>query len=1367
MNFLKSTFWRSFFPLFIPLALILSLITFLLVNRIVESRRADYLRVEQANITIAATIALSHIQFALLDIRLIQAEPSLQQYLNEPDETKVTALTSNLFAMSKAKQIYDQIRFLSEDGMEISRIDGSGENSAIVPQKKLQHKGHRYYVAEAKTLGRQEVYISPLDLNMENGRVEVPYKPIIRFAMLVLDREGKRQGIILLNYLASKMLDQLNAIMAAGNGEFLFLNESGDYLVAPDKADEWGFMFDHPSTFRQRHPRVWDYINQHEKGTFTDAGNTYLFQAVYPRWHLNKLINASTSSHDFSDTPPKKFDSMRWLIVSRISKEKRQALLYREIGTPLIIYAILFVLLTIGCLFIVKGRTSTKEEEEKIRAITTSARDAVIMMDNHGNVSFWNQAAEKIFGYNPSEILGEDLHALLAPPGYHQEFADAFPEFLKRGQGNIVDKTVEISGLHKNGSTFPAELSVSAVYINNGWHAVALIRDISDRKEAEKHLRKLSLAVEESPVSIMITDKNGVIEYVNPKFCASSQYSSSEVIGQNPRLLKSGKQSDDFYEKLWSSLTADREWHGEICNRKKDGSLFWERLSISPLRNENKEISHFVAVKEDISKERDVVAALQTAKDAAEQASRAKGDFVANMSHEIRTPLNAIMGFTALALEEQMSGTLKDYISKIHQSARSLLTVINDILDYSKIDAGELTITPRDFHLNTVLDHLASLFNVQIQQKDIELIFNTDKNVPSYLHCDDNRLLQILTKLVSNAIKFTEKGEIKIRISRTAQQPMRLLFTVSDTGSGIAQDRIQDLFIAFEQLDPSVNRQYGGTGIGLTICKQLVNLMGGDIQVQSKLNQGSVFSFSLPCREVKETSPRRRVTPTEVVGMKVLAVDDNEQARTILFEQLKFLKFRPHVAESGKEALELLDADTADDPFRMIFMDWQMPDLDGLATSALIKNNPATANIPILLVSGGSPAEVADQVKGRVDGIVSKPVTMSFLFDAIMNILGKTQHTGDGTTRRQDLSLSPLPMNKLRGSRVLLVEDNLINREVATMILEKRGCFPTPAANGKEGVKIFSGVLESDTEQPFDVILMDLQMPVMDGIQATKAIRILEKKKSLSPTPIIAMTGKALAEDKAEYLACGMDDFISKPINRTELLQVLSKFISTSSEPEPVIPAPEADDSNLPATLAGFDIQDGLTRMEGNSELLRELLVLFREEYKDSGDTLEELVNRGDLAAAEKIAHILCSAAGNIGGVEISAHARELETTLQNRSGYTPSLIQFQKKLQLSMKDLKQVRKPETTSAHRIQSNRPPIKRDQLIQAFTELSELLGSNSFQAGEQMMRIKEANVVQDPDHQFQQFEHYVLSYNFQKALELLPDLQARLCQPEKWK
>jgi two-component system, sensor histidine kinase and response regulator len=1364
--FTRSTFLRTFLPLYLPLVVLLSLVTFLLLRNEIESRDQDYLRTEQANLTIASTTVLGHIQHALLDIRLIQAEPSLQQYLQEPNKEKAWGLTRNLFALSKAKQVYDQIRFLDESGMEISRIDGSGTENTIVPFNKLQHKGHRYYVAEANTLSPNDVYVSPLDLNVENGKVEQPHKPIIRFAMQVQDTKGQRQGIIILNYLARTFLDQLTSIMAEGEGDFLFLNKEGDFFLTPNSADEWGFMFDQPELFIKRHPQAWEYMSRHEGGTFTDDSGFYIFRAIYPRWHLHKLLDGTLTSNG-SNTPPGNFDSLRWLLVSHISPEKKSALLYNRIYFPLSIYTILLFMLTAGCVLIVKGRTSTREEEEKIRAITNSAQDAIIMMDDHGIVTFWNPAATKIFGHEASDILGKDIHTLLAPEADRLKFIKAFPAFTKSGTGGIVNKTVEVNCLHKNGTLFPAELSVSAAHINGAWQAVALVHDTSERKEAESQLRKISLAVEESPVGIVITNQDGIIEYVNPKFCQVSQYSAREVIGQNPRILTSGQQSPEFFTQMWASLTAGEEWHGEVCNKKKDGTLFWERLSISPLRNDAGEISHYVAIKEDISKEREVITALQEAKETAEQASKAKGDFVANMSHEIRTPMNAIIGFSELAMEEEMAANLKGYFSKIHQSGQSLLTIINEILDYSKIEAGEFIISPREFHLHTVLDHLASMFSVQVQQKKIELLFHIDDNTPTFLIADDTRLSQILVNLVANAIKFTKEGEIIVRVSVSRQHPLQLTFSVSDTGTGIDPQKIESLFSPFCQEDSSINRQYGGTGLGLTICRQLVELMEGEIKVKSAPGQGSTFSFSLPCEKGTKVTHQQFIAPEELVGLKVLVVDDNKLARQTLHDQLTFLKFQSCLAASGQEALDILADTSPDDPFSLIFMDWQMPELDGLDTSDQIKKNPATAAIPIILVSGNNPQEFASQAQNRVDGLLNKPVTISFLFDSIMNILGQGSHPGQSSHRR-DEPPAPTTLAKLQGSRLLLVEDNLINREVATEILTRKGCHVEIAENGQQACEIISSHLQQHEAIPYTAILMDLQMPIMDGISATRKIRHMEAEAKAESTPIIAMTAQAFAEDREQCLAVGMNDFVAKPINRHLLFSTLAKYITSTPDPSPESPTRSVTlRPALPVTLAGFDLQDGLKRLEGNTELFHELLDIFRQEYRNSVDKIEKCLKQGDVSTAIRLAHTVAGASANLGGTLVFQQARELEATLKQGKDHNEPLATFKKTFLQSITELDNMElSPPSSSPAPEQIFRPDIDQRQLTQLYNELEKLLQGSSYQAEEKLQQIKDHGGIPEANSLFYNFESLVSSYQFQAAQELLPALRKQFCDPARW-
>jgi polar amino acid transport system substrate-binding protein len=626
-------------------------------------------------------------------------------------------------------------------------------------------------------------------------------------------------------------------------------------------------------------------------------------------------------------------------------------------------------------------------------------------------------------------------------------------------------------------------------------------------------------------------------------------------------------------------------------------------------------------------------AALAVAKAEAEQANRFKSYFLANMSHEIRTPMNAIMGFSHLALQTELTSRQHHYVDKINASAHILLGVINDILDFSKIEAGKLEIESVPFSLDEALENLASLTTMRADEKGVEVLFNRDLAIPGMLKGDPLRLGQVLINLTGNAIKFTEQGEVMVSAELEKQVENRawIRFSVRDTGIGIDTTELPRLFTPFTQLDGSTTRRYGGSGLGLSICKHLIELMQGKLEVDTAPGQGSTFSFTIPF-ELSRSSARTDWLPEPSLrGLRVLVVDDNSTALELLQERLNSFTFDVTSTTHAADALQLLlQADRKEkNPYRLVLMDWRMPGLNGIEAGRHIKQNQDGLSVvpAVILITAYGREEIMLQADDAgLDAILIKPVSPSVLYDTVIRVL-----SGDEELESTQVSKTP-PGQNLIGN-VLLVEDNVINQQVAQELLEGMGVVVHTVGNGKEAIDALE-------EQRYDLVLMDLQMPEMDGYEATRRIRSDTRFQHL---PLIAMTAHAMADERERCLNAGMNEHVPKPIDPAHLYQVLSHWLQPTNKPMPPRPdtGPKEREIDLPQHLPGIDLQWGLERVGGNRRLYHNLLREFITNHSQDIEALKDNLQHGEVDKTKRILHTLKGVTGNIG-------ARVLEKTSSN-----------------------------------------------------------------------------------------------------------------------
>ncbi|MEI7841765.1 MAG: response regulator [Gallionellaceae bacterium] len=729
----------------------------------------------------------------------------------------------------------------------------------------------------------------------------------------------------------------------------------------------------------------------------------------------------------------------------------------------------------------------------------------------------------------------------------------------------------------------------------------------------------------------LLMDKSGVITECNKAMANLLGQPPDFILNKHFRYLIT---SDNF-----SAMQGNFQIEGTVL--RADGTDLPCIIHGNAVMDEHGELLYSFALFSDITERKLAEERLKEATLAAEEATRMKSDFLANMSHEIRTPMNAIIGLSHLVLKTEMTIRQHDYLKKIQDSSQHLLGIINDILDFSKIEAGKLSLEHIEFDLENVLGNVSGLIHEKANDKGLELIFDVAADVPNTLIGDPLRLGQVLINFGANAIKFTEQGEIDIVVRKVEETEHEIVIkmSVKDTGIGLSPEQLDKLFQSFQQADTSTTRKYGGTGLGLAICKILAEMMGGEVGVSSSLGHGSEFWFTA---RLEKTKQRRELVPhPDLRGKHVLVVDDNENARLVLTELLESLTFKVSEAHSGSEAIEVIKyASTQDKPFDAVLIDWQMPNMDGIETARVIRGIGLHTTPKLILVTAYGREEVLRSASlAGIDEVLIKPINASTLFDCVVRTFANEVATENSEEAPSNTG-ETVNIDDLAGASILVVEDNEINQQIAQELLEYAGFVVEIAIHGEVA-------LEKVQLQNFDLVLMDMQMPVMDGLTATIAIRKIQR---LSNLPIVAMTANAMQQDRERCLEAGMNDHLPKPIEPNHLWLMLRKWIKprvAQTAPRSIVKTSAQSKTTLPVGIAHLDMAAGLRRVLGNRTLYLSLLQKFADTEADAVNRIQQALAAQDWSTAERAAHTLKGLSGNIGATELQATAEQLEQSIK------------------------------------------------------------------------------------------------------------------------
>ena len=1111
----KNLFVNIVARLLIVLLIPLALFSYTIIETETAQRESE-MQVVSEFLGAARDVIQEELDFLSYDLNALLNSSELTDYVNNPSEEAIERIQNYFELLTTVSRRYDQIRILSPLGFETVRVNYSSGEAKVTPSDQLQDKSNRYYFSEALTQSRNESYASLLDLNVENGEVETPYKPMIRLSHKLYNDKGELVAVLVLNYLAKNILHEMD-VAATLPGTVELVDEEGYWIFDETGQFNWSRQLSNQANIAESRSSLWNALKAIDSNQVDKIEDISVFRVQYPKSIGNVTVNLPRSLY----------------LISEFKHPSLFATVTNELLQPIP----LGIGLTLALLSLFWSRAAVKEliaeetlkQESAIREkIISSSLIPTILISNKGVIEEFNQAAERLFGYTQSEVMGQNVKMLMPDP-MRSKHDDYLTAFKNTGIKHVVESSRKSFALNKQGTTFPVEIAVTQIWINEQPFFVGNLRDLTAEyeleKKAEAYREELEQAVEQRTMELAATNE-------------------------------------------------------ELISRSQE----------------------------------------------AERLASVKSEFLTNMSHEIRTPLNSIIAMSQILQRKGDEMNAAHMGSRMMAAGQSLLAVINDILDYSKLGAHKIQLAPQSFDLEKLVNHLSAIMHsATINKPDVELVINLASQLGHQVVGDEVRLQQILVNLIGNAIKFTERGYVKLEIVILTQSSdsVELLFSVKDSGIGIDAENLDLIFEAFEQGEANIHSKFGGSGLGLSISQSLLKLMGSTLSVESEKGKGSTFSFTLNL-PVGDAS-----VPYNNQYLDVLVADDHEMAREAIRSIVESIGWHPDVVHGGLPVIDkVINQSEVKD---VILLDWDMPDLDGLSVAKQIKTALPSQKTPVIvMVTAFGVDKVKESPDSQfVDLFLEKPITASDLFDAYQK-----------TIKPNTIQFNSSSQSPLKNVRLLVVDDNEFNREVAVLSFESEGASVKTLNDGKEAVDWLA-----NHSSEVDLILMDVQMPVMDGYQATEVIR---KELKLN-IPIIALTAGAFEQHRQTALASGMNDFIAKPFDIDDSIQIINKWVVndrvyaevTTSDLEQRLKhhaateATAVDKDSIDSDL--FDINQALVYWKTEGKL-KSFLTRFKFDYGDVDEQLRQL----DPVSGEQLAHKLKGASAVLGLLKISNNAKAL-----------------------------------------------------------------------------------------------------------------------------